>query len=1482
MNTRTGRREKIQINLNQYPSEKKKRKRKQKRKSTIINVESVFVSNFGSDFDTDSGDSESGGGSYNMASQPSPVEIFDGKDFDLWLIRVEVQLATKELLDLIRSSELESSYRAATSEERETNDEWKTFRIRNAKALAIIMSRVSQNVLARVRNSSTAFHMLYTLKRLYVIKSDVGRDAARAKLYNLRYHEGGDMTRYIEKFERFVHEFRYMGGSVTETEEVEIFRTSLPANFNNIRAWFSLLGDDEKTLETLKRKCVEDAEYKVRDEKSSGGVSRANRAGMVNWRVRSQSHSNSSPPKRGDDANAPNRSIQCFNCGGKGHIARACPSNPKNSTNSRRERDESRRSDDRKQNEDDVRKKTTTDVREKSKEKSNEKSKALYSFEAKVQEKETIPRAFISRVNHRSSPEPEKVGMANESLSESCPENCTTVRGRIDDCVNVDSGGTFIKKSKCHRMEADINGFKEQIVAQQFLFDSGATDHLIGDQSLFDVMEELPPNVQVKAFIDEFTATPTHKGTVDIVVVNLNGEIVLIRLNNVLYVPGLNTNLMSEDRLTLNGAGVEIVSEYAHIYDRRNGNKSLMVARRFDRGKWIKFVLQRDAQKCTNEEIFTLLGESNILFANSATHRILSLQSDHDRRLAQLYHRRMGHISAQYLKKLQSVAEGIPKFEVNADQFYDCEICIKAKSTRAPHTAERRRGVRIYEVVNSDVIGPMKEARTGEKYLLNFIDDYSMFSVTYPMKFRSEIINVLKKYVTKAEQSFPDVRITSLRCDNAKEYISGAVKEYCDSRGIETDASNPYTPQQNARSERYNRKLEERIRAIMFQGRIPFDEWPLVSKMAEYLINRTPSRMLKGWKTPFELYYGRKPNLSNIRIGGCATWVYIEKFNRDDTKFGSCADEKTLMGYTSNGYVLMNPVTKKLYRSCNVKFIEEKSYVDVLRDRENNPHENLYTEDQPLDDPVELDHTYASVWSSCRHSATRLSDQVPNTFNEAILSSFAQQWKEAMRMEIDALIENETWVVVPRTNQRTITARWVYVVKHDGEKEFAKARLVAREYRSIRNYDELEVYSPVIGMNIMRWMFSVANRRGYVIFQIDVKTAFLNGKLDPDTDPVYVEIPQGLNYDSKNQLLLLKKALYGLKVASRRWYERLTTLLLNYGFQNFIPDQCLFYRCTESLSLMVIIYVDDLLICSSSETEARSLICGLQTEFVIKVIEKPVIFLGIEIERNKSKQQVMLRQTRYIEKLVRKFGLDDANDIDTPMEANLRISKSAEPNEIEGLRSIIGGLLFVARNTRPDVLYAVNYLSRFQDRATGEVFKYAKRILRYLKTTKNHGLVYESKGDRPVMAYVDAAFADSKDDQFQSTGGHLVFVFGDLIGWNTRKQKRTATSTAEAEYQALNDSVREVAVIRHLFVTLFKEYSPALIYEDNTSAMRIAKGTESTVSRFLLTKDYAIRQAIGDGEIEIESVESTSQLADILTKALGKSRFIVLRDQILK
>jgi len=280
----------------------------------------------------------------------------------------------------------------------------------------------------------------------------------------------------------------------------------------------------------------------------------------------------------------------------------------------------------------------------------------------------------------------------------------------------------------------------------------------------------------------------------------------------------------------------------------------------------------------------------------------------------------------------------------------------------------------------------------------------------------------------------------------------------------------------------------------------------------------------------------------------------------------------------------------------------------------------------------------------------------PKSYKEAMNSKDREKWIEAINSELDSQHRNKTWVIVDRPkNEKVIDSRWVMVIKPeaDGTKRY-KARLVSRGFKDEHLYKFSEIYAPVVGISDVRILFAIANKLKWEIVQMDVDTAFLNSELDPDK-PVYMEIPEGVDVDKRyreKKVCKLVKALYGLKVSPKRLYLKFRETMVKMGFTVFDGQACMFYWRRRGTFTIVMLYVDDILVTGNNRDkiiETKSKLCEI---YKMKVLGSPRKFLGIEIERNVEKCEFTMCQSKFIENIVRKFGLENRKFSATPMMTN--------------------------------------------------------------------------------------------------------------------------------------------------------------------------------------------------------------------------------------
>lgn len=434
------------------------------------------------------------------------------------------------------------------------------------------------------------------------------------------------------------------------------------------------------------------------------------------------------------------------------------------------------------------------------------------------------------------------------------------------------------------------------------------------------------------------------------------------------------------------------------------------------------------------------------------------------------------------------------------------------------------------------------------------------------------------------------------------------------------------------------------------------------------------------------------------------------------------------------------------------------------------------------------------------HTDPRLLPQAsePSSVLDALRIS---HWKLAMEDEFQALQRNKTWVLVPRdTSQKLIDCKWVFKVKfkQDGTILKHKARLVAKGFQQAPGLDYGETFSPVVKPTTIRVVLAVAVTSGWEIRQLDVNNAFLNGYLQED---VFMRQPEGFEDPKRpTHVCKLVKALYGLKQAPRAWFDRLRITLLSWGFQNAKSDVSLFFFRSSTVTVYILVYVDDILVTGNNPKFLKSFIAKLNTMFSLKDLGSAYYFLGIEINRHEA--GLHLCQSKYTLDILKKFNMLDCAPVPTPMVTGRQFSKTeGEPlKDPTMFRQAIGSLQYLI-NTRPDIAFSVNKLSQFLSCPTDVHFQGVKRILIYLKGTYQYGINIEHIGSLTLSVYTDADWATDVDDR-KSMAGIFVFLGNTLVSWGSRKQKVVSRSSTESEYRALADGAAELRWLYSLITEL--------------------------------------------------------------------------------
>ena len=414
----------------------------------------------------------------------------------------------------------------------------------------------------------------------------------------------------------------------------------------------------------------------------------------------------------------------------------------------------------------------------------------------------------------------------------------------------------------------------------------------------------------------------------------------------------------------------------------------------------------------------------------------------------------------------------------------------------------------------------------------------------------------------------------------------------------------------------------------------------------------------------------------------------------------------------------------------------------------------------------------------------------PVSYKEALQSDDCESWQSSMREEYLSHIENETWSLVAKPEDKKILSmRWVFKVKtdEDGNVEKFKSRLCVKGCAQKFGVDYEETFAPVIRYSGIRFLLAIAIERELVAHHIDIKTAYLNSEVDED---IYVYQPEGFVMKGKENLVCkLNKAVYGLKQGARQWNLKLNEILKSMDFASSSSEPCIFMH-NQNYNLMVGVYVDDLVVIGKKKD-----VIEFKKEIAkkLKISDKGRLkfCLSMQVDWQKNGQQLKISQQKFVSELLEKMNMSNCKPRATPVATGTLFKKAEQSeiiDEISGFQSLVGSLLYLSNCTRPDITFVVSKLCQFISAPSSEHLTIAKGVLRYLKGTMTHGLTYR-KSSLECNVYADADFGNDSNDG-KSTSGVMTFIGKNLIDWQSSKQSLVALSTCESEITAIVEGTR--------------------------------------------------------------------------------------------
>lgn len=1041
---------------------------------------------------------------------------------------------------------------------------------------------------------------------------------------------------------------------------------------------------------------------------------------------------------------------------------------------------------------------------------------------------------------------------------------------------------TVVGLVTCHVLSA-----VESNEVNSWIVDSGATCHICNNkQSFLEFHSSKRP--QHVTLGDGHSLSATGTGNVVIELLLGNNKTRQCHLSDVLYVPELSYNLLSVSKATEAGKRVEFHSTDCQIVDQ----EGKVVAVGLRKGNLYYLSCQQKRMEQAHMSDAQLNGRSKEF----------------------IWHKRFGHLNEKSLRILAS-QQLVDDFDYNiSKQIPFCESCVEGKLHKIPFPSQGRTRAAIpLGLVHSDVCGPMStQSLSGARYFVIFADK-THYVWVYFLKCKSEVFNKFLEWKSLVER-LSNYKLKILRTDNGGEYTSREFSSFLKAEGIRHELTISKHPEQNGVSERLNRTLVESVRSMLVDAQLPHKFWAEALSTAVFLRNLSFTSTVPGM-TPSQAWSGKKPSVNNLKVFGCAAYSHIPKDERG--KLTPKARKCIFLGYGDaiKGYRLFDPIKGRVIHSRDVVFnenslgIEKEQEKDFTQDisrsidvsTEAESHDEAKEANEEKEEQALSDHENSTQSDDESPVIPRRSERTrqrpdfygvytcetedtmrePANVNEALSSPEKEKWVDAMEKEMHSIKANEVWELVKLPEgKKTVGCKWVFKRKldADGSIERHKARLVAKGYSQQQGLDYDETFSPVARFESLRMLLALAVQDGLCVHQLDVTTAFLNGKLEEE---VYMDQPEGFVEKGKEGLVCqLKHSLYGLKQAPRCWNSILDKRLKEMEFTQTTSDPCI-YVSKDQEPFIIGICVDDILLAGRSKQQINEVKLALAENFNVKDLGELSYFLGVKIVQDCKAGTIWIGQPIYTEGILKKYGMENCKPVATPADPGLKLTKGTEDSEYvkeKHYQSMVGSLLYLSMRTRPDIAFAVSHAARFCSKPTSQHLTAVKRILRYLRGTTHHGLLFKSNGSKSIIGYSDADWGGDITDS-KSTTGYLFQLGGAAITWQSKKQTCTALSTAEAEYVALAGAAQEAVWLKQLNQELTGKAEPVMIHEDNQSTIAIAKNPQFHGRvKHINIKYHFIREQVSNHNIKLKYCQTSSMIADMLTKGLGRIQFKKLRE----
>uniref|UniRef100_A0AAV1U9U7 Integrase catalytic domain-containing protein n=1 Tax=Peronospora matthiolae TaxID=2874970 RepID=A0AAV1U9U7_9STRA len=709
------------------------------------------------------------------------------------------------------------------------------------------------------------------------------------------------------------------------------------------------------------------------------------------------------------------------------------------------------------------------------------------------------------------------------------------------------------------------------------------------------------------------------------------------------------------------------------------------------------------------------------------------------------------------------------------------------------------------------------------------------------LRSKSESEDCIKNHIIKIQTQF-GTKIKFVRHNGAHEFANNSIKIFYEDHGIEQQITVPYAHQTNGTAERAIRTIVTIGRSLLHHAKLEKCFWAGAAMTAIYIKNRLPSSKIDH-KTPFEIVYKSKPSIKHMRVFGC--WAFILTPREKRLKWDPKAREGMFMGYeeASKAYRVYDIEAGQVVISRDITF--DESTFDFSMDRPSDDDEDAELDLDLL--AINEDDVHQTVY---KQTGKRKSEARPGMSRSAR----------------------------PRTGLEQASAPEHVSNRHQKRRSSAPETM-SDEEEDANVYDQDDDSTPPTFWRASANAVEATDLAEPVTFQDAINCpdqAHWRNAVKAELKSMHLRGVFRAAKTAKRPRRDRHQAIYGLKQASRVWNETFDEFVCSIGFKVSAFDPCLYIKVVEGHCVLVLVYVYDVLVTGSSLELIAQTKADLKTRFEMTDSGKCTFVLGIELV-DESDGSVTMCQRRYVNDILKRFGMDECKATASPVDLNTRLVASSESAKIDvPFREAVGALMHLTTATRPDIAYAVGYVSRFMENPQQEHWTAVKRNFRYFQGTKSHELRFQPSDKIDFRGYSDADWAGDHADR-KSTSGYTFMLMGAPVSWGSKKQSSVSLSTSEAEYIALSLAIQEGKWVHRLLCEILaaaNEPGPDLVIrEDNQSCIKTTKNpVNHGRAKHIDIKYHHIHDEVKRGEVQLEYCETSVMMADIMTKGLSGPR----------